>query len=566
MANHEGRHPPASSPARIERKSHPFGRGLAIVLAAGLVGSAARGASGQAKEHGDHVLGRVDFPISCSAPARVEFDRAVALLHHMTYPGARAAFEETAKIDPRCAMAHWGVAMTLFQPLWPTRPGPEELRRGWEAVQTARSLHPPTQRERLFVEAAAAFFQEPESPDYWQRIRRWATATENVYAAFPRDPEAAAFYALALLAAAPSDSVSPANSARAASLLLGVYQRNPEHPGAMHYLVHADDAPGRERESLAIVRKYETVAPRNPHALHMPTHIYTRLGDWDAVIRGNARAAEAALRYPVGERGRLVWDEFPHAIEYLVYAYLQEGADDRAAAQVERLQATPRLQPTFKTAFHLASTRARYALERHAWSEAMSLPPRQPPALDWDHFMWPEAVTWFARGLGAAHEGRLEEARAAAGRLDALTKAASGAGEPLFARNIRILRLGVGAWIAHAEHETAFSVALMREAAELELATPKHAVTPGPTLPAYELLGDLLMEQAHPAAALAAYERALELYPRRFNSLLGAARAARASGDESQARAFYQTLLEVAGGSTRAAVLEEARAFVSRRR
>ena len=522
-------------------------------------------ASGQMQEHAQHASSTVDFRISCSEPAQAEFSRAIALLHHMTYPRARESFQQVAKIDPRCAMAHWGIAMTLFQPLWPTRPGPEELRRGWKALQIARTLGTLTTRERLLVDAGAAFFREPESTDYWQRIRRWEQAMGGAYATLPQDSEVAAFYALAHLAAAPSDTVSRANSERAASLLLAVYERNPDHPGAMHYLVHANDVPGRERESLGLVRHYETTAPRNPHALHMPTHIYVRLGEWDAVIRGNQRAAEAALGHRVGDRGQFVWDEFPHAIEYLLYAHLQKGADDEAAAALKRLNQSARLEPTFKTAFHLASTRARYALERHAWREAMSLAPRKPPTLDWDRFTWPEAVTWFARGLGAARERRAEEARAAADRLAELETIASSAGERLFARNIRILRLEVRGWLAHVEGDTLSSVALMREAAELEQVTPKHAVTPGPTLPGYELLGDLLLEQARPAEALLEYRRSLELYPRRFNSLLGAAQAARASGEESVARKFYQELLELAAASSRRSGLEEARMFVSRR-
>ena len=187
-------------------------------------------------------------------------------------------------------------------------------------MQKAKALQPPTERERLFVAAAEAFFLEPASSDYWLRIRRWEQASEKVYAAFPDDPEAAAFYALAHLAVAPSDATARAYSDRAAEILLRVYERNPDHPGAMHYLVHANDVPGRERESLEITRKYESAAPRNPHALHMPTHIYTRLGDWDGVIRGNLLAAEAALEYPAGDHGEFVWDEFPHAIEYLVYS------------------------------------------------------------------------------------------------------------------------------------------------------------------------------------------------------------------------------------------------------
>ena len=527
------------------------------------LGGAATGAMGQAHDHAGHALGTVDFPISGSEKAQAEFTRAVALLHHMTYPQARKAFEEVARIDPTCAMAHWGIAMTLVQPLWPTRPGPDELRRGWEAVQKARALGPRTERERLFVEAAAAFFLEPQSPDYWLRIRRWEQAMEKLHAAFPQDPEATAFYALAHLAIAPADKITREYSDRAAALLLGVYERNPDHPGAMHYLVHANDVPGRERELLEIVRKYETAAPRNPHALHMPTHIYTRLGDWSAVIRGNLRAAEAALEHPAGDRGQFVWDEFPHAIEYLVYAYLQQGADGEALAELKRLHGTARLEPTFKTAFHLTSTQARYALERRAWGEAMAIVPREPATLNWDRFVWPEAVAWFARGLGAAHTGKLETAREATARLEVLEAAAAKAGESLFARSIRVLRLGVSAWTAQAEGRAEASVALMREAADLEESTPKHAVTPGPTLPAHELLGDLLLEQKRPAEALAAYRRSLGHYPRRFNSLLGAARAARASGDEAAARALYRELLEVATGAGRQSALDEARAFAA---
>jgi tetratricopeptide (TPR) repeat protein len=481
----------------------------------------------------------------------------------MTYPQAREAFKNAIKTDPQCAMAHWGFAMTLFQPLWPTRPGPAALQQGWDAVQKAKALEPPTERERMFVAATEAFFLEPTSSDYWLRIRRWEAAMEKAYAAFPDDDEVAAFYALAHLATAPATTISRAHSDRGAEILLRIYEKNPDHPGAMHYLIHANDVPGRERESLEITRKYEALAPHNPHALHMPTHIYTRLGDWDGVIRGNLKAAEAALDHPAGDNKEYVWDEFAHAIEYLVYADLQKGDDDAAVAQLKRLHETPHLEPTFKTAFHLASTRARYALERRAWPEAFSIVAREPASLPWDRFAWPEAVARFARGLGAVHLGKLEEAKAAGERLVELERAMQKSGEELFARNIRVLRLELAAWVAHVEGQKGSSVALMREAAELEASTPKHAVTPGPTLPAHELLGDLLMEQKQSAEALVAYKRSIELYPRRFNGLLGAAQAARALGDKNSARTFYNELLSIAGGGTRQPALKEAQEFIS---
>ncbi len=507
-------------------------------------------ASAQMK-HSGHALGVVNFPVSCSPQAQTAFNHAVALLHHMTYPQAREAFQHVAMIDDRCAMAHWGEAMTLFQPLWPTRPGPAALEHGWAEVQKAKGLQPPTQREQLFIAAAEAFFLDPAAKDYWLRIRRWEAAMEKVYDAFPNDDEAAVFYALAHLATTPSDKITRANADRAAEILLRVYKRNPNHPGAMHYLVHANDVPGRERELLEITRKYESVAPNNPHAIHMPTHIYTRLGDWNGVIRGNLRAANVALEYPAGDKGQFVWDEFCHAIEYLVYAYLQKGDDRAAAIQIKRLRSTARLEPSFKTAFHLMSIQARYALERRAWNEAAAIVPRQPATLDWDRFAWAEGVARFARGLGMAHERRIDEAKTESERLEQLETVMQKVGEDLFARNLRLLHLELDAWIAHVEGKQDASLSLMEQAVALEESTPKHAVTPGPTLPARELLGDLLMEQNQPARALSSYQRSLELYPKRFNSLLGAARAAGASGNGVLARRYHAQLLQIARGGSR---------------
>ena len=521
------------------------------------------GGSALAAEPDHHSPGTVDFPVSCSAPARAQFNRAVTLLHHMTYPQARAGFEKAIEIEPACAMAHWGVAMTLFQPLWPTRPDAAALRQGWEEVKKAKELKS-SPRELRFIGAAEAFYDDPQSSDYWSRIRRWEQASRQAYEALPGDDEAALFYALSHLATTPAGGNLREHADQAAGILLQVYEKQPDHPGAMHYLVHANDVPGRERELLEITRKYDAIAPNNPHALHMPTHIYTRLGDWDGVIKGNLRAADASLLHPAGEHGELVWDEFAHAIEYLVYAYLQQGADTQAAEQLRRLQGTQRMEPTFKTAFHLASTQTRYALERRAWNDALKIEPRTPTYLDWDRFMWAEATARFGRGLGAAHLGQHDEVQAAIRRLAELEGVARKAGEDLFARNIKVLNLELTAWSAHARGQRARGIEIMREAAQLEAATPKHPVTPGPTLPAFELLGDLYMEQNEPAEALAAYRSALKSYPRRFNSLLGAAQAARSVGDTANARAYYSQLLEVAApGSTRSTI-KEARQFAGK--
>ncbi len=507
------------------------------------------------------TLGVVSFRVTGKPSSQSDFNRAMALLHHMTYPEARASFQKIADSDPSCAMAYWGVAMTFFQPLWPTRPSPGELQRGWDAIRKAQSIGPLTERERLLIAAAAAFFREPDERDYWKRIHAWAEGMQKAYDLFPQDHEVAALYALALLATVPPDQISSTNNARAAEILLRILKENPRHPGAMHYLIHANDVPGRERESLEILHEYERIAPHNPHALHMPTHIYTRLGDWKASIAGNLKAADAALDFPAGDAGQFVWDEFPHAIEYLIYAYLQMGADDEAATQLQRLQGTKQLEPTFKTAFHLSSTRARYALERRAWSEAAAIVPVEPKTVAWDQFPWPEAIGWFARGLGSVHLGDSSEAGKAQSQLVRLEAAAGRADEILFTRSIRVLRLELTAWRDDLQ-KTNDGLASMSQAAQLEASTPKHAVTPGPTLPAYELLGDLLLDHEKPGEALAAYQRSLEINPLRFNSLLGAARAAAGTGNRQTAAMFYRQLLAVAATDSKRQSLQEARDFL----
>jgi tetratricopeptide (TPR) repeat protein len=373
----------------------------------------------------------------------------------------------------------------------------------------------------MFIEAAAAFFEDPDADDYWARIRRWADASQRVHAAYPDDNDAAAFAALALLATTPQDRASRENADQAAALLQPVLAKTPDHPGAMHYLVHADDVPGRERETPEVVHRYESVAPDNPHALHMPTHVYARQGDWASVVRGNLRAADAALRYPAGEHGEFVWDEFPHAIEYLVYAYLQEGDTANAIRQRDRLLATQHLQPSFKTAFHLASVQARIPLETHDWKAAAALGPRTPAWVDWDKFPWPEAISQFAHGLGAAHTGAKDDARAAHARLQELEAKATNAGESLFARNIHVLRLQLEGAMAQANGHDDAAIEKLQAAAKLEAETPKHAVTPGPTLPSEELLAGAYAADGNRALAHAAYARALAQYPNRLAARRG---------------------------------------------
>jgi tetratricopeptide (TPR) repeat protein len=508
-----------------------------------------------------HELGAVDFQVSCAPEVRGAFDRAVALLHHMMYDESRLEFERIAADDPACAMAHWGVAMTLFQPLWPLRPGPEDLRRGWREVQRAEELAPATERERALVAAAAAFYQEPDSADWWTRIGRWAEATDGAWRARPDDIETSAFQALAVLASGTVAEDRMTHQARAAELLAGILAREPTHPGAIHYTIHANDVEGRAAESLDVVQGYAQIAPSVPHALHMPTHIFIRLGQWPQVVEWNRKSAQAALRI-AGERPS-PGTHYLHAMDYSVYAQLQQGADRAAVATLREALAVDRFAADFASAFHLAAMPARYALERRAWAEAAAVAARTPEALPWERYPWAEALAWFARGMGMARTGEIAEARTAEGRMEELRDAAETAGERDFATYIEVDRRILAGWIAHAAGDADGAVELVRSAAELDRTVQKHPVSPGALYPPFEALGDLLLEVGRPEEALAAYRSSLEAWPRRYRTLLGAARAARQAGDADRAATYYGELIEVAGeGDGERPDLEEAREFV----
>ncbi len=502
-------------------------------------------------------LGWVDFHTSCAAIVKSDLNRAVALLHHMTYPVAYTAFEGVTRSDPDCAIAYWGMALTLFQPLWPTRPGARELERGWLLVQEAMTRGTRDPREQGFIKAAHAFFNPSGDPGYWDRIGRWADIHAELYAAFPEDREVRAFYALSHLATASRNESPETHHVRAAEILAGILREEPTHPGAVHYTIHANDFDGREKESLSVVRSYGAIAPRNPHALHMPTHIFVRLGEWQEVIDWNERAATAALAQRIGPSGEFVWDEYPHAIEYLAYAHLQRADDDATRTVIEAIHATRELDPTFKSAFHLASTTARYVMERRDWLGASNLPVRAPDYLPWDHYRWPEAVVWHARGIGAARLGRVEQAGASADRITVLENLASTAGEAIFSVQIHILRLEVGAWQALANGNSVGAVELMREAVRLEEQTPKHPVTPGATIPAREMLGDMYAELGQHGLAVRQYTRSDQRTPGRWNAILGLARSSLALGDSAGATRHYRRLLEVSvSGAVRDGVIE----------
>lgn len=516
-------------------------------IVATLVATALLTAAGTAHAATRESIGTVDFGVSCSKVVRGEFDRAVALLHHMMYRASRSTFEAIAREDPDCAMARWGIAITLFQPLWPTRPAPDDLERGRKEIAKAEEIGPEKGYEKKLVAATKAFFAGRDAK-WADRIREWARGMKTAYHAHPDHADTAAFFALSRLAIGALEGTQQKENARAVEVLLAVREEMPAHPGTFHYTIHANDIDGRASENLGIVRGYADIAPSVPHALHMPTHIFVRLGLWQEVIDWNRKSAAAALHFPAGEH---VSHHYPHAMDYLVYAYLQRGEDNAARKVLEESLSRSPYQPSFISAFHLSTIPARYAVERRAWKEAAKLEPRTPESIPWDAFAWAESLTWFARGLGAAHVGNLEKAKRAEKKMTALRDRSEKAGERQFARYIEIDRRILAGHIGRAQGKDDETVELLRSAAELEAEVQKHPVAPGALLPPNEALGELLLELGHPAEALAAFEASDDVWPRRFNTLAGAVRAASAAGKTAKAEAWSRRLAEVAPEPTR---------------
>jgi len=496
-----------------------------------------------AAARGAPSVGVVDFQISCSVESRSGFNHAVAQLHHMMYGQARAEFEAVVKKDPTCAMAHWGVAMTLFHPLW-APPGEEELKLGQAAVTRAMNLTLPTVRERAHIMAAKTFYDNWETVGHQDRIAAWKNAQEELYRTYPGDLDATAFYALSLLAAAPRDDTSFGEQKKAGEILEDLHSRTPEHPAGFHYLIHAYDNPLLAEQAVDIARAYDGIAPDVPHALHMPTHIFVRLGLWADVVSWNERSAEAALTYPAGGATSL---HYAHAMDYLVYGNLQIGEDGKALAALRTMNEVQDYQDSFASAYALAAAGGRYALERSRWDEAARFSLDAVPDVPWEKYPQFEAIAWFTRGVGSALSGDLAGAEDALVRLEVLHRQTARNGQTYWATIVESQRKTVDAWIAYGNGDTQ-ALAKMRLSADLEDSVDKHPVTPGAVLPARELLGDMLLLENRYTEAIEAYEASLRISANRFRSLYGAARAAELAGLAGKAREYYGKLLEAAGG------------------
>jgi tetratricopeptide (TPR) repeat protein len=512
----------------------------------------------QHKHEMGEKLGRVNFTISCNRAAQQQFNRAVALLHSFWYNEAEKGFMEATRADPRCGMGYWGVAMSLYHPVW-TPPVDAELRKGMAATQKAITVGARTQRERDYLKAIETFYKDSGKANHRTRALAYQHAMEQLYLHYPGDNEAGVFYALALLGTALPTDKTYANQKKAAEILNRILLKEPEHPGVAHYLIHSFDYPPLAPLALNAARSYSKIAPSSPHALHMPSHIFTRLGLWQESIESNIASATAARKHST-------WKDEVHAMDYLAYAYLQMAQDGRVKELNDQIYGLNKFDDQiFQSAYAVAAIPARYALERRQWKEAAALKIPDPD-FPWNKFGYAEAIIYFARSLGASRNKDVAGARAAVERLTAIQKSLSAAKEDYWATQVEIQRRAAAAWLAHAEGNPAEALKLMRAAADLEDSTDKHPVTPGAIVPARELLGELLLELSEPKQALKEFEAALLVSPNRFNGLFGAAKSAELSGDRTKAGEYYARLVSLSEKSDGQRVeVQAARTFLAAR-
>ena len=536
--------------------------GSVLVAVAAIAQAAEQKAAAVSHEHGyGQKLGSVRFPTSCGKAAQERLDEGLALLHHMTYEDAGRAFAAAARAEPDCAMAYWGEAMTYIHPLWSDPPSAENFAKGTQLVSQARQRGQKTPRESAYVAAVEAYYATglpaPESKNLVAFDQGWQRVTQQ----HPDDPEAALFYVLSQIATADPNDKTFARQAKAGERAEAILARLPDHPGAHHYVIHAYDYPPLAQRALPVARKYAGVAPEVPHALHMPTHIYTRLGLWEDSIQENSRSAKAGLAH--AEPGQIS-NHYLHALDYLAYAYLQRAEDSKAdavLAQIRPLKGPYTIQPA--SPYTLAAVPARIALERQQWATAARLEPRKPADYPWDMVPAIEAITYFARALGSARSGDPAAARAALTKMESLRDEA-GKSSPYWSRQVEIQRLSALAWLTYEQGDKGAALKTLQDAADLESTTEKHPVTPGEVLPARELLGDMLVELGRFDDARAAYKIVLERRPGRFNSLYGAALAAEKAGDKKEAAVYYRRLAEQCpAGDASSERLRHAKAYIA---
>jgi tetratricopeptide (TPR) repeat protein len=486
---------------------------------------------------GGGQLGKVNFANTCSPAVQTELSQAVAMLHSFWYSAGEQAFRDVLKKDPECAIATWGIASILMSnPL----AGQGASAKGAEVAQAAidqgRRIGAKSQRERDYIEAVAAYYADFPNRSERSRQESRSKAYEALARKYPDDDEAQIFNALYLAGTQTQADQSYAAYLKAAKILEPQFKKYPNHPGVAHYLIHSYDAPPIANQGLDAARRYAGIAPDAPHALHMPSHIFTRVGAWEESISTNRRSAKVAMG---GNEG----DEAYHAYDYSVYALLQLARDDEARREIDAAMRVQGYSDRFIAFYAMAAMDARYAVERGAWKEAMSLNVRQ------SKYPFTDAITRYARALGAARSGDVAAAQKEADALTALHKSLQDAKNSYWATEVEVQRLSTAGWIAFAQKNNADALKYMRAAADLEDRSEKHIVTPGRVLPARELLGDMLMEMGQPAQALKEYEASMQREPNRFRGMYGAAVAAEAAGERGKAKQYYARLAELTKGA-----------------
>jgi hypothetical protein len=511
-------------------------RDRALILALGLA-IAANPAIGWGKEA---EQSKVRFETSCKPDTQEQIDRAVTLLHSFEYPETTRRFKEIRDTDPLCAMAYWGSAMSLWHPLW-APPGNAQLKEGAALLATAAKLTS-TPRETEYINALTTFFSDGDNSSHRDRALRYEQSMSAVYSNNLDDPEAAMFYALALLASADPRDKSYAHQFKSAALLNWVRVSHPTHPGVLHYLIHSYDYPALAHLALDAATTYADAAPDSAHAQHMPSHIFTRLGLWERSLSSNHDSTRSAAEYTVKAHLPGHYDEGLHSIDYLMYAMLQTARDDDAKQLLGRLGDIKKTDTeNFKVAFSYASAPARYALERRMWGEASELKIIRED-FAWDDFLWARSIHHFARGIGSARSGQPDKARQELGVLNSLFARLPTQTPTYFRTEVEVQIDAVESWIMLAEGNTKQALSRAAEAAELEDAVDKHPVTPGEVLPARELYADMLFETGNHAQSLEQYRIVLTASPNRLNSLLGAAKASVALGNPSLTAHFLRVI------------------------
>jgi tetratricopeptide (TPR) repeat protein len=492
----------------------------------------------------DKQLGSVDFDMTCNEKAKKDFNLAIELLHSFEYDESEKVFAKVIDETPGCAMAYWGVAMCNFHPLW-TPPTEAELQKGSKAIEIANTISKKSERESAYINAIAIFYKDWNKTDHHTRCINYEKAMEKIHTTYPDDKEASIFYALSLDASANPNDKTYTNQKKAGSILNALYPSEPNHPGIIHYIIHTYDYPGLAELALPAARKYAAIAPNSAHALHMPSHTFTRLGLWDECIKSNLASVASAKCYAeqAGIKGH--WDEELHGLDYLMYAYLQKGENKLANEQLTYLETIREVHPAnFKVAYAFAAIPARFLLENKNWYRAATLQ-MAPANFSWIQFPWQESIIHFTRLLGAAHLGKIKNANIELEKLKLLHDTLEQQKDAYKSQQVAIQIKTGEAWIQFAKEKTTVALNLMKLAADMEDGTEKHPVTPGEVLPARELLGDMLLQIKQYEDALLAYEAVLQKCPNRFNSLYGAGVAAEKSGQKQKAVFYFKQLLTI---------------------